>query len=86
MKRVVSPTSRLKEVDSSHLPIRYVPDKSGVYHVSDRDAKLLVEYGGFIQPDMGMGKRSEGYRCGGCGFGSWFKTCSRCGGECEREG
>ena len=84
MKRVVSPTRRLKEVDSSHAPIRYKPDKNGVFEVTDRDAKLLVAYGGFLQPVAGMGKRSEGYRCA-CGFGSWFTTCSRCGGECVRE-
>jgi hypothetical protein len=86
VKRVVSPTHRLKEVDSVYPGVRYTPDKNGVYTVSDRDAKALIAYGGFVQPDMGMGRRSEGYRCQTCGFGSWFKRCSRCGTEtCTRE-
>ena len=85
MKRVVSPTRRLAEVDSSHAPIRYRPDKDGVFEVTDRDAKLLIAYGGFLQPVAGMGGRHEGYRCMDCGFGSWFTKCSRCQGECVRE-
>lgn len=31
------------------------------------------------------GRRAVGYRCGDCGFGSHFTTCSRCGGTCTRE-
>lgn len=30
--------------------------------------------------------RSGGFRCTKCGFGSFFTTCSRCQGACEREG
>ena len=26
----------------------------------------------------------EGFPCSACGFGSWFKKCSRCGHENER--
>jgi hypothetical protein len=29
--------------------------------------------------------RRGGYRCDGCGFGSFFVTCSRCGASCSRE-
>lgn len=29
--------------------------------------------------------RSAGYRCPECGFASFFVTCSRCNGHCERE-
>ena len=86
MKRVVSPDHRLREADSVYPGLRYTPDKGGVFTVTDRDAKGLVEYGGFIQPDMGMGRRREGYRCQDCGFGSWFRRCSRCGADsCARE-
>lgn len=29
--------------------------------------------------------RATGYRCGLCNFTTWFTTCSRCGGSCERD-
>lgn len=85
MKRVVSPDKALREVDGIGGGIRYRQRPDGTFHVTDRDAKALIQYGGFIQPDMGVGKRAEGYRCTGCGFGSWFRKCSRCGGECDKE-
>lgn len=84
MKKVVSPAPNLKEVDSADGRRRYRQQPDGTFHVADRDAKALVQYGGFLQPTIGMGGKSEGYRCK-CGFGSWFKKCSRCGGECVRE-
>lgn len=41
--------------------------------------------------DEGLGQAStsgvilgEGFPCSACGFGSWFKKCSRCGHENER--
>lgn len=85
MKRVVAPDHGLKEVDGTS-GVRYRRQPDGTFRTTDRDAKLLVEYGGFIQPDMGVAtSRSQGFRCKACGFGSWFKRCSKCGGECERE-
>lgn len=61
--------------------------KDGTFHLSKREAALGVAANeGFIVPDMNTATRkSEGYRCVGCGFGSWFKTCSKCGGEGFRE-
>jgi hypothetical protein len=85
VKRVMSPDRRVVEVDSSNYGVRYRPDKHGAYHVADADAKHLIEFGGFIPSDMGVARRNEGYRCEDCGFGSWFTTCSRCGGKCHRE-
>lgn len=82
MKRVTG-MDGCKEVDGSggraHL------QRDGTFHLSDVDAKRFVTAGGFYVPDMNTAvSRAEGYRCT-CGFGSWFKTCSRCGGTCERE-
>lgn len=85
MRRVVAPSQRCREVDSIDGTVRYKQDKSGAFTMTDRDAKALIAVGGFIQPNMGMGRKAEGYRCLICGFGSWFKVCSRCGGDCERE-
>lgn len=59
----------------------------GTFHLSDRQAAKGVKAdAGFIVPDMGTAtKKTDGFRCVDCGFGTWFKTCSRCGGECFKE-
>jgi hypothetical protein len=46
--------------------------------------KALKSEGAFAASLSGRTRRSLGYRCT-CGFGSFVKTCSRCGGECEKE-
>jgi hypothetical protein len=83
--RIGSPSSKVIEVDGLSGR-RYKPDSSGVYHVPDkRDAKALIEYGGFVVSEMGTTSKAVGFRCEDCGFGSWFKTCSKCGGKAVRE-
>jgi len=48
-------------------------------------ARALIAEGAFPASLTGRTRRAIGYRCAACGFGSFVKTCSRCGGECERE-
>jgi hypothetical protein len=85
LKTVMAPTQRLKEVDGT-FGNRYYQQPDGSFNVTDHDAKKLVAYGGFLKPTMGCGGSDVGYRCTVCGFGSWFKHCSRCDADtCERE-
>lgn len=58
-----------------------------------RDGLINVENGKHAKQmkDEGLGIASasgvimgEGFPCSACGFGSWFKKCSRCGVENER--
>jgi hypothetical protein len=61
----------------------YTPGKDGTITVDNpRHIKALREMGAFAA-NLG-GRTSGGFRCE-CGFGSYFKTCSRCGGTCEKE-
>lgn len=61
----------------------YTPSGDGTVTVDNpRHIKALREMGAF--PANLGGRTSGGFRCI-CGFGSYFKTCSRCGGTCERE-
>jgi len=48
--------------------------------------KALLAEGAFAASLSGTAQRTDGYRCPACSFGSFFKTCGRCGGECEKEG
>lgn len=59
--------------------------RGGVFEMSDADARLVVKAGGAIASMAGTTRRALGWRCPSCGFGSFVRRCSKCGGECERE-
>jgi hypothetical protein len=61
--------------------------RDGFFEMPERDARIHLK-----SADMpgswqvrGVPEPSRGYRCPGCGFGSFFVRCSRCGGTCTRE-
>lgn len=56
-----------------------------VFDMTPDDAKAVVKLGGAYCAESGTTRRKIGYRCKVCGFGSFVRICSRCGGECERE-
>jgi hypothetical protein len=60
--------------------------RGGVFEMGETDARLAVLAGGAIASLAGTARRSTGWRCGACGFGSYLRTCGRCGAECQREG
>ena len=58
--------------------------KDGLFHVNDlKLAKQLKAEGLGIASTSGA-IIGDGFPCVACGFGSWFKKCSRCGHENER--
>jgi hypothetical protein len=62
----------------------YTPGRDGTVTVDNpRHIKALREMGAFAA-NLG-GRTRGGYRCPTCNFGSFFKTCSRCSGTCQRE-
>jgi hypothetical protein len=81
--RVAAPDGAVREVDG--VTGRRYRSRDGVYDMHPADAAALVKAGGFT-PGLG-GRTHGGYRCTtpGCGFGSFFAKCSRCGGTCEKE-
>lgn len=81
--RVGSPNERCVEIQG---PTGRTYDFSkGLQDVHPHDAKAIVAEGGFIPSMTGTTRAGIGYRCTKCGFGCWFKRCSRCGGEALRE-
>jgi hypothetical protein len=59
--------------------------RKGIQDVSKSDAKAILDWGGFLPSMTGPTRKGIGYRCTKCGFGSFFKTCSRCGSDATRE-
>ena len=83
-KRMVAPDRRVAETTIGNRS--YKPNRSGVYTVSDRDAKAMKAEGFFEASLMGATTNTNlGYTCNECGFGSWFKKCGRCGHESSSE-
>lgn len=82
--KVCAPDTWVREVDG--VSGRRYRSRDGAYEMSPADAKALVSIGGFL-PSLGAAfARATGFRCTGCGFGSFFRRCSRCGGDCHKEG
>lgn len=55
-----------------------------VFDMTPGDAAAVVKLGGAVASMSGTARRRLGWRCA-CGFGSFVRQCSRCGGECTRE-
>jgi len=81
--KVVAPARAVAEVDG--LSGRRYKARDGVYDMAPRDARALIKAGGFAPSLAGTTSAGLGWRCPACSFGSFFRCCSRCGGECERE-
>lgn len=79
-KRMVAPDKHVKETVVGNRS--YKPNRQGIYNVSNLDAKAMKAEGFFEASLMGATTdKNLGYTCIGCGFGSWFSKCSRCGTE-----
>lgn len=79
-RRMVAPDKHVKETVVGNRS--YKPNKQGIYNVSNYDAKAMKAEGFFEASLMGPTQNSSlGYTCVECGFGSWFKLCSRCGND-----
>ena len=61
----------------------YNPDKKGVMTVDNPTHARRLKAEGFFEASL-MGPTTDasiGFTCIECGFGSWFRKCSRCGHE-----
>ena len=64
----------------------YRRDKRGLFDLPESAAKFTIKHEGGQAPALsGATSRRFGFRCLACGFGSFFATCSKCGGDCARE-
>ncbi len=89
MGRWVAPDKGVRETVVGNYTYR--PDKKGIYNVDNVGAERAMKAEGFFEASL-MGpttNASVGFTCVECGFGSWFRKCSRCGhenGTPERDG
>lgn len=81
--KVAAPDAGCKQVDG--LTGRRYTARDGIYDMHPRDARALIAEGGFAPSLSGVTARGLGWRCPACRFGSFFRTCSRCGETCVKE-
>ncbi len=63
--------------------------RGGWFEMPEHHAKAHLQsagYGRAWQTAGVTGRRQVGYRCTGCGHGSFFTRCGKCGADCEKEG
>lgn len=80
MGKMVAPDRGIKETVIGGA--KYNPDRGGLYSVDNpKHIEAMKREGYFEASLMGATGRELGYTCAQCGFGSWFRKCSRCGHE-----
>lgn len=63
----------------------YKRTRSGLFDMPEHVAKHVIKHeGGQAVALSGITRKGQGFNCIDCGFGSFFTTCSRCGGTCTR--
>ncbi|MFD4968957.1 hypothetical protein [Streptomyces sp. NPDC058424] len=88
MARLCMPDGACRGIDvqgaQTGATTAYTPGRDGTVTVDNpQHEKALRAYGAF--PANLGGRARGGYRCTSCGFGSFFKACSRCEGTCDKE-
>jgi hypothetical protein len=81
-RRMVAPDKRVAETEIGGTTYR--PNRGGIYEVSNRNHIEAMKAEGFFEASLnpiGKGDGAKGFTCVECGFGSWFRKCSRCGHE-----
>lgn len=86
MARLIAPDGGVRGVDvrTERGTYKYNPDNKGVINVENPRHAAQMKSEGFFEASL-MGPASNGtnlgFTCSECGFGSWFRKCSRCGHE-----
>lgn len=64
--------------------VSYDADRNGRLHVAnERHARILRESAECFS--VSAPPKRLGWICTVCSFATWFKTCGRCGGPCDKE-
>lgn len=84
MPRLLSPDDKCVQVDVPLGRSRRYSGKS--IDVTDQAHIKALRKAGYTVADTSGAplSRDAGFECLSCGFQSFFRLCSRCGGECDR--
>jgi hypothetical protein len=83
MAKLLSPDDACVQVDVPFGRGRRYTGRA--IEVTDQAHVKALRAAGYTLADAAGGPvRGGGFTCTECGFNTWFKACSRCGGVCER--
>lgn len=85
--RLLMPNDAVVEADIRRPSGQSRRYRGGIVTPADRHDETALREFGATPAGIGTTLGGRGRRCTttGCGFVSFFATCSRCGGECVRE-
>ena len=88
MARLLAPNDGAKQVDikTEKRTYAYRGESGGVYTVDNPNHAAQMKAEGFTEAALNPYDARDGQRgftCTQCGFGSWFRKCSRCGNEAQ---
>jgi hypothetical protein len=82
MTKIVAPDRGVKQTEIGNST--YTVNRQGVYEVSNASHIKAMKAEGYFEASLNpfsKGDGERGFTCVECGFGSWFRKCSRCGHE-----
>lgn len=82
MTRIVAPDRGVKQTEVGNKT--YTVNQQGIYEVNNSSHLAAMKSEGFFEASLNpfsKGDGERGFTCVECGFGSWFRKCSRCGHE-----
>jgi hypothetical protein len=86
--RLCLPDSAVRGVDIKGAQLgtttSYTAGRDGTVTVTNLQHERALRELGAFPANLG-GRPRGGWRCPDCGFAAFIRTCSRCGGACERE-
>jgi hypothetical protein len=88
MARLCLPDGAVRGIDiqgaQTGATTAYTAGRDGTVTVDNPQHEKALRDAGAFSANLG-GRTSGGYRCSACGFAAYVTTCSRCGGNCEKE-
>ena len=84
MARLIAPDKGVRGIDvtTERGTKKYDVDRKGVINVENPKHARQMKSEGFFEASLNgatLNSENLGYTCVECGFGSWFKKCSKCG-------
>jgi len=82
MTKIVAPDRGVRQTEIGNKT--YTVNRQGIYEVSNPSHIKAMKSEGFFEASLNpisKGDGERGFTCVECGFGSWFRKCSRCGHE-----
>ncbi|NBU93459.1 MAG: hypothetical protein EBS18_02705 [Actinobacteria bacterium] len=89
MTRMVPPNRGMRgiNIETPRGTRQINTNSQGIMEVNNKKTVRKLKEEGFTEASLApyeIGDANRGFNCVQCGFGSWFRKCSRCGNDNDR--